>query len=250
MKYKSVFLSDIHLGTPLCQHEKLLAFLKSLENKETGTYNVQNLFLVGDIIDMLEMNHSIFWGKHRTVIKKLLRMADKGVQLYFSPGNHEIYFRREIHDFPEDTGNIHICKKFVYIAANNNKYLVIHGDQYDGAVRSMPWLYWVGDKAYKFANVVNSLYNWWRKLFRLKYWSLALYLKQKVKSAVKFIGNYEKIVAESARNEGCTGVICGHIHKAEDRMIGTVHYLNCGTWVEFCSAVVEHENGKMEVIYL
>jgi UDP-2,3-diacylglucosamine pyrophosphatase LpxH len=248
MKYRSVFLSDIHLETHFCQYEKLLDFLKSLETS-TG-YDIENLFLVGDIIDMIQMNHSIFWGKHRTVIKKLLRMADKGVNIYLIPGNHDYYIRTELKDIPENMGNIHIYDKIIYIAKNNNKYLIIHGDQFDGAIRSMPWLYWLGDKAYNFANMINYGYNGIRKLCGLKYWSLSLYLKSNIKNVIKFINNYEDIVIEKAKNEGCTGIICGHIHKAEDKMINNIHYLNCGTWVEFCSAIVEHPNGTMQSIII
>ena len=249
-KYKSVFISDIHLGTDVCQHEKLLSFLKSLETEDKSGYEVENLFLVGDIVDMVHMNHSIFWTKHRTVIKKLLRMADKNVNLFYVTGNHDYYLREEMYDLPDDLNGIRFCDKVVYLSQSCRKYLVIHGDQFDGAIRSMPWLYWLGDKAYSVALFINKWYNRIRKLFGIPYWSLSLWLKSKVKNAVKFIGNYEQLVCKKIKDEGCTGVICGHIHKAEDKMIDDIHYLNSGCWTEFCSAIIEHSDGRMELKHL
>jgi UDP-2,3-diacylglucosamine pyrophosphatase LpxH len=250
MRYKSVFISDVHLGTDICQHQKLLDFLKSLESKDKKGYNVENLFLVGDIIDMVHMNHKIFWSQHRTVIKKLLRMADKGVTIYFITGNHESYLRDDMHELPDDLNGIQFCDKVVYISVSGKKYLVIHGDQFDGAIRSMPWLYWLGDKAYTVALFCNKWYNKIRKLFGRPYWSLSLWLKSKVKNAVKYIGNYEEIVCKKVKDEGYNGVVCGHIHKADNKYIGDIHYLNSGCFTEFCSVIVEHKNGEMELIYL
>jgi UDP-2,3-diacylglucosamine pyrophosphatase LpxH len=248
-KYKSIFISDIHLGTGICQYEKLLDFLKSLENLDKNSYEIENLFLVGDILDLIKMNHFIFWSKHRTVVKKLLRMADKGVNIYYIPGNHDYFIRKEIENMEKNFNGIIFSDKIIY-ESNNKKYLIIHGDQFDGAIRSMPILYIVGSSAYGLTLLFNKIYNYYRKIRGLDNWSLSLWLKTKVKNAVKYINNYEKLICNMAKEEKVHGVICGHIHKAEISKIEDIEYYNCGCWTEYCSAIVEHTDGKMELIYL
>lgn len=252
MKYRSVFISDIHLGTDLCQYEKLLGFLKSLESQDKSSYEIENLFLVGDVIDMTNMNHRIFWSKGRTVIKKLLRMADKGVKIYYIPGNHDYFVRKElleedsiIHSF----NGIVFAEEYVYEAVDGKKYLVLHGDKFDGAVRMNPWIYKLGDWSYQFLLFVSKWQNRIRRLFGFNEWSLSFWIKIKAKSAVNFISNFEKLVVEDAKRNEVDGIIAGHIHKAEDKMIEDIRYLNDGCWTEFCSVLVEYENGKMEIIY-
>lgn len=249
-KYRSVFISDLHLGTDLCQHEKLLSFLKSLENKEGTGYLIENLFLNGDIIDMTNMNHKILWSKHRTVIKKFLRMADKKINIIYTIGNHDYYLRKELSDMSADLGGIKFCNEYIHTTVKGKKYLVVHGDIYDGAVRSMPWLYFVGDQAYTIANYINKVYNGIRKLFGYEYWSLSAWLKKKVKNAVSYINNFEHIVVDSVMDRGVDGCILGHIHTPADKMIEDIHYLNSGTFCELTSCVVEHNDGRMEMLIL
>ena len=202
MKYRTVFISDLHLGNAVCQHENLLKFLKSLESEDGSSYEVEKLYLVGDIVDMLSMNHALFWNKHRTVIKKLLSMADKDVNIIYIPGNHDHLVRKEIFDEKEISSELHgimIKKQAIHETADGKRLWILHGDEFDGAIRAMPWLYWIGDKSYGLALFVNKWYNRITKLFRKPYWSLSHFLKSKVKNVIKFINNFEKMVSEEAR---------------------------------------------------
>lgn len=251
--YKTVFISDIHLGTDVCQHEKLLKFLKGFENEDKRSYCLQKLYLVGDLIDMTQIDHRLFWSKHRTVVKKLLRMADKGVEIVYIPGNHDYFVRNEIlsgDDVSENFNGISIRQQDIHTTADGKRLLVMHGDEFDGVVKKMPWLYWLGDNAYSFALFLNKWFNRGRRLFGMHYWSLSQWLKLKVKNAVQFIGNYEMLVVETARRRHVDGVVCGHIHKAELKNLNGVIYANCGCWTEFCSAIAEHQDGHLELLML
>jgi UDP-2,3-diacylglucosamine pyrophosphatase LpxH len=253
MKYRSVFISDIHLGTDICQYDKLLQFLKSLESEDKSSYDIENLFLVGDIIDMTNINHRIFWSKGRTVIKKFLRMADKGVNVYYIPGNHDYFVRNELLEEDSITHSfdgITFAEEYIHEAVDGKKYLILHGDKFDGAVRLHPWIYKLGDWSYQFLIFLSKWQNKIRRLLGFKEWSLSLWLKTKAKSAVNFISNFENLVVDDAKRNNVDGIIAGHIHKAEDKMIGNIRYLNDGCWTEFCSALVEHTDGTMEIIYV
>lgn len=250
-KYKTLWLSDIHLGNPNCQYEKLYQFLKSLENSE-GKYNVEKLYLVGDIIDMTGFNHKVFWSKHRIVIKKLFRMADKGVDIVYIRGNHDHFLYEEfIKDNPDGVNFNGITIKYndVHVSADGNRYFILHGDEFDGLVRMYPFIYTLGDLSYKLIIFLNRLQNSFRRLFGLKEWSLAQWIKHKVKKSVQFINKYENLVVESAKHHDVDGVICGHIHHAEDKRIDNIRYLNCGCWVEFCSYLYEDMNGNIKMVY-
>lgn len=249
--YKAVFISDVHLGTDICQYKKLLAFLKSLETPDG--YDVQKLYLVGDIIDMVQINHKMFWGKHRTVIKKLLRMADKGVEILYIPGNHDYMIRDEVLSDPEareDLNGVSFAMNFVHESADGKKYLVLHGDEFDGAVKAHPVLYKLGDWAYSLLICISKWQNRFRRLFGMREWSLSLWVKTKTKNAIQFINRFEELVVREASNNEVDGVIAGHIHKAEDTMFDDIRYLNCGCWTEFCSAIFENEDGTMEMKYI
>lgn len=250
MKCKTLFISDIHLGTDICQYEKLLDFLKSFEKKDKSGYNLEKIYLIGDIIDIINFKPNIFWSKHRTVIKKLLRMADKGVKIVYIPGNHDHVLRKDLGSIFNDNEFNNICFKpyDIYTSNNNKTYMIIHGDEFDGALRSMPWLYWLGDNAYSFALLVNKCYNKVRNLFGYDYWSLSLYLKTKVKSSISFINNYETQVINKTKLYKTDGIICGHIHKAELKYIDDVQYCNTGCFTEFCSAIIEDYEGNLVLL--
>lgn len=252
-KYNTVFISDIHLGTDICDYETLLQFLKSFEDKRTGNYVIKKLYLVGDIIDMVNFNHKLFWSKHRTVIKKFLRMADKGVEIVYIPGNHDYFIREEIlgdEDSKGEFNGISFQSLDIHTTVNGKRYLVLHGDEFDGIVKLHPFIYSLGDFAYKILLWINKWHSYIRKILGLKQWSLSLWLKTKTKNIIQYVNRFEELVVKEANDVNVDGVIAGHIHKAEDRKIDNIHYLNCGCWTEFCSAVVENENGELEVLYI
>lgn len=236
--YRTVFLSDLHLGTARAQSEALLDFLKVTE--------CETLYLVGDIFDNWALKRSWFWHQsHNDVIQKLLRKARKGTKIVYIPGNHDEQFR----DFAgQQFANIRVCLNDIHITADNRRYLVLHGDEFDSVVLHAKWLARLGDWAYEVMVGFNLQFNRLRRTFGLPYWSLSAFLKRKVKRAVEFIGNFEGAVVKAAHAKRVDGVVCGHIHTPEMRMIDGIHYCNDGDWVESCTALVEHHDGQMELV--
>jgi UDP-2,3-diacylglucosamine pyrophosphatase LpxH len=239
-EYRTIWISDVHLGTRGCQAECLLDFLKY--------NNAETFYLVGDIFDGWRMKKSWYWTQaHNDVIQKLLRKARKGSRMIYIPGNHDEMLR----DFSAAAlqfGEIHLQDEAIHETADGKLLLVIHGDAFDGVVKHAKWLALLGDWAYTAMIAVNLVFNRVRRRLGYDYWSLSAYLKAKVKNAVEFVGNYEHAVAEEARKRGVDGIVCGHIHKPEMRMIDGVLYCNDGDWVESCSALVEHFDGRLEII--
>jgi len=238
-KYRSIFISDIHLGTAGCKADYLLDFLKQTES--------DNLYLVGDIVDGWRLRRSWYWPQsHNDVVQKILRKARKGTRVVFIPGNHDAFVRPYVeHDF----GDIQVHDEIVHETADGKKLLVIHGDEFDVVVKYAKWLAVLGDGAYGVALKINDYFNWIRARFGYGYWSLSAYLKFKVKNAVQFIADFETALAEVARKRDIDGIVCGHIHHPEIRDIDGVLYCNDGDWVESCSALVEHMDGRLEIIY-
>lgn len=238
-KYRSIFISDLHLGTPGCKADYLLDFLKYTES--------ENLYLVGDIIDGWRLKRSWYWPQsHNDVVQKILRKARKGTNVVFVPGNHDAFIRPYVeHDF----GDIQVHDEIVHETAEGKKLLVLHGDEFDVVVKYAKWLAVLGDGAYNIALKTNDYFNWFRAKFGFGYWSLSAYLKFKVKNAVQFIADFETALADVARQRKVDGVICGHIHHPEIRDIDGILYCNDGDWVESCSALVEHMDGRLEVIF-
>jgi UDP-2,3-diacylglucosamine pyrophosphatase LpxH len=237
-RYRSIWISDIHLGTRGCKADLLLDFLRHTE--------CEYLYLVGDIVDCWRLRRSWYWTQsHNDVVQKLLRKARKGTRVYFVPGNHDEPFR----DYVDlQFGGITVLSEAVHEMADGKRFLILHGDTFDGIVRYAKWLAFLGDRAYNAMITINHRYNQLRHLFGYDYWSLSAYLKHKVKNAVEYIGNFELAVAEEAKRRGVDGVICGHIHKAEIRRIDDILYCNDGDWVESCTALVEHRDGRLEII--
>jgi UDP-2,3-diacylglucosamine pyrophosphatase LpxH len=239
--YRTIWISDVHLGTRGCQAELLLDFLK---HNHAETY-----YLVGDIFDGWRMKKSWYWTQsHNDVIQKLLRKARKGAQIIYIPGNHDEALR----DFSASAlqfGGIALQDEAIHVTADGKRLLVIHGDAFDGVVKYAKWLALLGDWAYTVMIGCNFIFNRIRRRLGLGYWSLSAYLKAKVKNAVEFVGNYEHAIAEEARRRGVDGIVCGHIHKPEMRMIDGVLYCNDGDWVESCSALVEHVDGRLEIVH-
>ncbi len=238
-KYRSIFLSDIHLGTRGCQAERLLDFLREHESEK--------LFLVGDIIDFWAMNRTIHWSPlQNTLVQKVLRRARHGDQVVLIPGNHDEALREYV-----DTsfGDIQVVRELIHTAADGRRYLVLHGDEFDQVTRHHRWVAVLGDIAYNFLVRLNAWLSWLRRTLRIPgYWSLAGYAKRRIKSAVSFIFDFEDSVIHAVRERGLDGVICGHIHSAAIREVGGLTYINCGDWVDSCTAIVEHADGRMELI--
>jgi UDP-2,3-diacylglucosamine pyrophosphatase LpxH len=236
--YRAIFISDMHLGTRRAQTGALLDFLRATESDQ--------LYLVGDFIDNWSLRKHWYWDQfHNDVIQKLLRKARKGTKLIYIPGNHDENFR---HFLNLRFGRVAVLDEAVHVTASGKRYLVLHGDKFDGVVRFAPWLAKLGDTAYEISMELNGGINRLRRFFRLPYWSLSAYLKNRVKRAVEFISRFEEAVVREARLQKCEGVICGHIHTPDDRMIDGIHYLNDGDWVESCTALVEHADGRFEIV--
>jgi UDP-2,3-diacylglucosamine pyrophosphatase LpxH len=236
--YRSVWISDLHLGTPGCQAHALLDFLKHVES--------EHLFLVGDIIDGWQLRRSWYWPQaHNDVVQKLLRKARKGTRVIFIPGNHDEFARRYVdHNF----GGVDVAEEWIHETADGRKLWIIHGDLFDGVIQCAKWLAHVGDSLYEFTLKLNRYLNSLRARLGLPYWSLSKYLKHKVKRAVSYVGDFEAAVAREARKRGVHGVVCGHIHHAELREIDGLLYANDGDWVESLTALVEHADGRLEII--
>ena len=238
-RYRSIWISDVHLGTKGCNSELLLDFLRTTES--------DYLYLVGDIVDIWRMRRSWYWHQaHNDVVQKLLRKARKGTRVIYIPGNHDESFRDFVgHRF----GRVVVLPEAIHVALDGRRFLVLHGDQFDGIVKYAKWLAYVGDRAYNAALTTNLWFNKARRRLGFPYWSLSAYLKHKVKNAVEYISNYEKAVVAEARRRGVDGVICGHIHTAEIRPFDGILYCNDGDWVESCTALVEHVDGTLEVLH-
>lgn len=235
---RTVWISDLHLGTPGCQAEALLRFLRDLE--------CETLYLVGDIIDGWQLRRSWYWPQpHNDVVQKLLRKARKGTRVIFVPGNHDEFARKYVtHNF----GGVEVVDECIHVTADGKRLWVTHGDLYDGVIQYARWMAVAGDMAYEFTLKVNRWFNRIRAKCGLPYWSLSRYLKHKVKRAVSFIAAFEEAVAREAKKRGAHGVVCGHIHHAEIREIDGVLYCNDGDWVESLTALVEHHDGRLEII--
>jgi UDP-2,3-diacylglucosamine pyrophosphatase LpxH len=238
MRVRTLFLSDIHLGTKGCQAATLLDFLRF--------YDADTIYLVGDIVDGWQLKSGWFWPQtHNDVVQKLLRKARKGARLIYIPGNHDEFLRDY---YGTHLGGIEVVEDAFHVAANGKRYLVIHGDLFDVVIRHARWLALLGDKAYDLAIWLNTHFNAIRRACGLTYWSLSQWAKLKVKNAVNFIGAFEQALAGEARRRGADGVICGHIHHAVIRGQDGFSYINCGDWIESCTAVVEHFDGRFEIV--
>ena len=240
MKIKSLFISDIHLGNPNCQADKLLKVFKD--------YEFENLFIIGDFIDMTYMKRKFYWNQdHSTVIQKVLRLSRKGVKVVYILGNHDYFVRSVIEEENIFFGEILITNDYIYETLNGEKIYLVHGDCFDGFVRIAPWLYWLGDVSYELSIKINKIYNWFRRLFKLEYWSFSAYMKKKVKNAVSFLSEYKKISQKTIEEKGCDSIMIGHTHNPE---IIEGEYYNTGDWVESYSYIIEDTDGKIKLLYV
>jgi UDP-2,3-diacylglucosamine pyrophosphatase LpxH len=237
-QFRTLFISDIHLGTRGCQAECLLDFLR--------WHEADTIFLVGDIIDGWQLRSGWYWPQsHNDVVQKMLRKARKGARIIYVPGNHDEFLRDY---FGTHFGGIEVADSAIHQSADGLRYLVIHGDHFDLVVTQARWLALLGDKAYELAIAVNRVFNAVRRRLGFGYWSLSKWAKLKVKNAVSYIGEFEKTLVAEAKRHEVDGVICGHIHLAAIHRDFGIRYVNCGDWVESCTAIAEHADGQFEII--
>ena len=237
-RYRTLFLSDFHLGTKGCQSSLLLDFLRRTE--------AETIYLVGDIVDGWRIKRGWYWPQeHNDVVQKLLRKVRKGVRLIYVPGNHDEFLRDYL---GVHFGGIEVAESTIHHGLDGRRYLVTHGDAFDVVVRHARWLALLGDWAYQTALVINAYLNICRRLLGLGYWSLSQWAKLKVKDAVNYIGEYELALVTEAKRQGVDGIVCGHIHHAaiNDRL--GLRYMNCGDWVESCTALAETHDGEFVII--
>jgi UDP-2,3-diacylglucosamine pyrophosphatase LpxH len=236
-RFRTLFISDVHLGARGCQAELLLDFLR--------LHDAETIYLVGDIVDGWALRSSWYWPQaHNDVVQKFLRKARKGARIVYIPGNHDEFLRDY---FGTHFGGIEVVDQMLHVGADGRRYLVVHGDLFDVVIKHARWLALIGNGAYGLAIQINTLFNVVRRALGFTYWSLSQWAKLKVKNAVNFIGEFEAVLSAEARRHDAEGVICGHIHHAAIRE-GEVRYINCGDWVESCTAVAEHEDGTFEII--
>jgi len=239
--YRSIFISDVHLGTKDCKADQLNNFLKH--------NTCETLYMVGDIIDAWKIQQNKWRWKqsHTNVVRRVLGHAKRGTRVVFIAGNHDEFLRPMI-PYGFSFGMIEIHNQIEHIGADGQHYLVVHGDMFDGITRLAPWLSFLGDKAYDFILSLNSRFNWIRHRMGFGYFSLSQFLKHRVKKAVDFIFKFEENLAKYCKKRGFDGVICGHIHHAEIKIIDGIVYMNDGDWVESCTALVEHHDGRWEIV--
>lgn len=239
LKVRTAWISDVHLGTPGCQADALLDFLRHLE--------CDTLYLVGDIIDGWQLRRHWYWPQaHNDVVQKLLRHARKGTRVVFVPGNHDEFARQFL---DQAFGGIEVREDCIHTLADGRRFWVTHGDLYDGVIQCARWLALVGDALYEFTLKLNRHLNSLRARLGLPYWSLSKYLKLKVKRAVSYVSDFEEALAREARRQEVDGVVCGHIHHAEMRDIDGILYCNDGDWVESLTALVEQADGTLAIVH-
>ncbi|WP_166041663.1 UDP-2,3-diacylglucosamine diphosphatase [Sphingosinicella sp. YJ22] len=238
-RYRTIWISDVHLGTRGCNDRMLIDFLDHVDS--------ETLYLVGDIIDGWRMRKRYYWPeRHSAIVRRVMKRAIRGTRVIYIPGNHDEMFRQFA---GMNFGGVEIQPKAVHTTADGRKLLVVHGDEFDAIVLAHRWLAFLGDWAYRTLMQLNVAVNMFRRFFGMEYWSLSKHAKHKVKSAVSVISRFEEALAHEARSKGVDGVVCGHIHTAEIRDFGGTVYYNDGDWVEGCTALVEHADGTMEILH-
>ena len=236
--FRTIWISDTHLGTAGCRADLLLDFLKSTD--------CETLYLVGDIIDGWQLRKGWYWPpRHNDVVRCVLKKAKHGTRVIYVPGNHDEAFRDYV---GLNFGGVELAAEAIHVTADGRRLLILHGDEFDGVVLYARWLAFLGDHAYTLLLKLNGWFNAARKRLGMPYWSLSAHIKKRVKNAVQYVSGFEHAVAHAAVERGVDGVVCGHIHCAEIRTIGEVTYYNDGDWVESCTALVEHGDGRMEII--
>lgn len=238
MRVRALFISDVHLGCRFAQTERLYDFL--------GRFEPDRLYLVGDIIDGWKLKRGFSWGDSASfVVRRVIGMLKRGTRVFYVTGNHDEFLR----DFaPQAFGHVELADAFVHVTLDGRRLLVIHGDRFDQLTKHAAWVYHLGDRSYSLALHVNDWLNKARRRLGYGHWSFSAMLKKRVKQAVNFVNDFEHFLARCTRQQGCSGVVCGHIHVPAIRCIDGIEYHNCGDWIEHCSAIVEHIDGRIELV--
>ncbi len=238
-RYRTIWISDIHLGTKGCNAQMLIDFLDHTDS--------ETMYLVGDIIDGWRLKKKFYWPpEHNDIVWRILKRAKRGTRIVYIPGNHDEMIR----PFSGmNFGGVEIMRAAFHTTADGRRLMVLHGDEFDTIMLAHRWLAFVGDAAYHAMMKLNGWVSAVRSRLGLPYWSISKAAKHKVKNAVEFISKYEEVVARAAAERGVDGVVCGHIHTAEIRTFDGVEYYNDGDWVEGCNALVEHFDGRMELLH-
>ena len=241
-RVRSIFISDVHLGSRHSNADLLLSFLK----EHTCDY----LYLVGDIVDGWKLHRGFHWNDTYTMlVRRIFGMVKRGTVVRYTAGNHDEFLRDYMDELQTAlTGHIEIADEFLHRTADGRQLLIIHGDKFDGVSINMPWLARWGDLAYSLLLALNTTVNWGRRKLGLKYKSYSQFMKQNVKRAVNYINSFEELMAVHTRQRRCEGVICGHIHTPAIKTLKGLHYYNCGDWVESCTALVEFDDGRIELV--
>jgi len=241
VKVRTLFVSDIHLGTRFCRAKQLLSFLKK--------YEAETLYLIGDIIDGWQLKRSWYWPElHEEVLRAIMDKAARGSRVVYITGNHDDFLRQPGRKLIKSPAALEVADTAIHTTADGKRFLLMHGDQLDAVMRNVPWLMHVGDVAYDTLIAVNYAYNKIAESLGFKYHSIAAWGRASVKRAVTFISEFEEALAAAGRDEDVDGVICGHLHQAAIRNIGKMCYVNTGDWVENCTAIVETMNGRLELV--
>ena len=236
--FRTLFLSDVHLGSKAAQAEMLVDFLRH--------HDAEKIYLVGDIVDGWRLKRSWHWPQsHNDVVQKLLRKARKGAEIVYVPGNHDEFLRSFL---GQHFGGVEVKRNDIHVTADGRRFLVMHGDEFDVVVRNARLLAYLGDWAYDAVIAINVVFNFVRRKLGFPYWSISAWAKMKVKNAVNFIGTFEQALADEAAKRDCDGVICGHIHHAQLTTHSGIEYVNTGDWVESCTAIAERHDGSFELI--
>lgn len=237
--FRTVWISDLHLGTRGCKAEYLLDFLRHVQ--------CSTLYLVGDVLDLWKLRPGWYWPPlHTEILRIVMDRAKRGVRVVYVPGNHDEMLRDYINSV---FGGVEIVDRAIHQTRDGRHLLVLHGDEFDGVVCSRKWLAAIGSEAYEVLLLFNRWFNWGRRRLGFPYWSLSAFVKNKVKNAVTVIGRFEEVLMHEARSRGLDGVVCGHIHYAALRQMDGLVYANCGDWVESCTALVEKTSGELKILH-
>lgn len=245
MKVRTLFFSDAHLGSRHSKSSDLLEYLREIKDVP------EKIYIIGDFIDGWKLKRNWCWNDDcNLVVRKLLGFVKKGSQIYYVIGNHDEFLRRFLPESERiDFGSVALSNEFVHVTANGKRLLVVHGDKFDVSIKYAKWLCFLGDWGYEFLLRMNGFVNFFRRILGFKFWSLSKAIKHKVKKAVNYVGDFELFLTKYCEEKRCSGVVCGHIHTADIKEINGYMYYNTGDWVESMTAIVEHEDGRMELIH-
>ena len=240
LNVRTLFISDVHLGCKYCKADELLHFMRGIQP--------ETLYIVGDFIDGWKMKKRFYWNDtYSFIIRRIIGMMKSGTKVKYVAGNHDEFLRIFLPNH-FNLGHLEILDEDIHVTADGRRLLVIHGDMFDQFTKHAKWLYYLGDTAYSLAMWLNTVYNRIRRRLGKPYWSLSAILKQNVKKAVNFVNSFECFVARHTKELGCCGVVCGHIHTPSIKKFDNIDYYNCGDWVESCTAIIEHFDGRIELI--